>query len=438
MDSPVAKRQSAASAEEALALARARLRWLAAPHREPLLIRHRVRRVILVASASRAGSSLLAEALRGFSEFMHLQGELTPLLAACELGAPLSGEDSDALGTTRAGKAAWFGEQLDFDACSAPADSPARSGAIELFTRRLVWRLTAQWPTQHFEPDEIRSLVDAAAARLSEEDSSRWPAQKLFHTRLLARLRETHASIRPEYYDGLGDPGPASAPPSPCILEEPPFVCVRPWRPRSGDEVEKRPLIVKGPSAIHKLDFLRDAFPRASFEILHLVRRAEPSIVGLINGWLHRGFHAHRFHVPLQIEGYADNVPFEERHWWKFDFPPGWRDHLHDHLVDVSAFQWESAHRAILETIERHKIPFIRIAFERLIAPGGAGLDEAAPLQHWLGLAGADRLAHRLRGLPHIMATRRATQVDRWVERIREAGSRPDIREIARRLGDVD
>ena len=57
----------------------------------------RIREVVVVASSSRGGSSMLMELLRHSEHLLHLQAELNPFLVLAELGWPHSGSDSDRL-----------------------------------------------------------------------------------------------------------------------------------------------------------------------------------------------------------------------------------------------------------------------------------------------------------------------------------------------------
>lgn len=84
--------------------------------------------------------------------------------------------------------------------------------------------------------------------------------------------------------------------------------------------------MIKTPGNAYRLGFLRAAFPNARLRVLHLTRNPAASVNGLVDGWLHHGFHAYRLDEPLRITGYADVRP-ADRHWWKFDLPPSWPEY---------------------------------------------------------------------------------------------------------------
>ena len=178
-----------------------------------------------------------------------------------------------------------------------------------------------------------------------------------FHVIFLGKVAETHPEVNAYYYDlspnlierWIPDLVVPTGPPGPFIVEEPPFVCIRPWRPASLDELQRMPVIVKTPSNVHRWDFLRGLFPSARIRVFHLTRNAAASINGLVDGWRYNGFYSHRSSNPLRIAGYSDRTgPFGE-HWWKFDVPPGWEDFAERPLVEVCAYQWLTAHQGTLE-----------------------------------------------------------------------------------------
>src|SRR5437660_12935127 len=62
----------------------------------------KVRDVVVLASSSRGGSSMLAEMLRASSSLVHLQAEINPFLRLVGLAFPTSGTNSDELRASHA------------------------------------------------------------------------------------------------------------------------------------------------------------------------------------------------------------------------------------------------------------------------------------------------------------------------------------------------
>lgn len=403
-----------------------------------------VRTVVLLLSASRGGSSLVAAALRGFPELLHLQGEPTPLLAASRLTAPWTGADSDALGSCSPQAARWFGQHLAIDVTSTVGTLGCPEARAR-FVRSLCWRLTAQWPEEHFDLSEVDDLLDRTLWRLSlcgtprRDDDLKLP---LLHVALLRELRRRHPAVNPWYYDlrpqrlrrHLPEVPMATGPPSAGVIEEPPFILIHPPDPLLPGELTNKALVIKSPASAFRLPFYRHVFPNATVRIVHLTRDAGPSIAGLVDGWLFHGFHSHRLAEMLDIRGYADRVGPDERQWWKFDLPPGWREWTCRSLVEVCGWQWERLHQQILAVTD---LDLIRVRFEDLVRPGPDGRRAARRLGEWLGLSAPDQLGHRLRQLPLVMATR-ARQARRrrpYADEIGKVVARPRIAWLRRELG---
>ncbi|NEE15208.1 sulfotransferase, partial [Streptomyces sp. SID7499] len=94
------------------------LRGTPVPH-----FRAKVRELVVVASSSRGGSSMLSELLRTSPHLLHLRGELNPLLRLVGLDHPHSGTGSDELDAThwhglRPRSRALFDAELALDAGS--------------------------------------------------------------------------------------------------------------------------------------------------------------------------------------------------------------------------------------------------------------------------------------------------------------------------------
>lgn len=398
-----------------------------------------VRQVVLVASSSRGGSSMLVELLRRSRSLIHLRAELNPFLRLVGLCFPLTG-DSDALDeghwrSLPAGLRDVLDRELALDAgrpCQVIEDE-------EELVLDAAWRFATQWPAIDLDLEAWAATARGVLARIGR---GRFDPVR-FQLEMLRALRRTGHAVSPWHYDlprslirhAFPDVAEGCAP-GEALIEEPPFVLPRPWRRAVRRDVETSALVIKTPSNAYRLGFLRALFPNAQVRVIHLVRNPAAAVNGLIDGWRHRGFHAHRLPEPLEITGYAEERP-TDRAWWKFDLPPGWRRHVRSTLPEVCAFQWRSAHQAILADVERHEVDTRRIRFEDLT---GGPADRAACLEGlcgWLGVPFERPLQEAAwTGIEPVMATERP-RPGRWHARAGEvrAAIDRDVYATAERLG---
>ena len=339
----------------------------------------RVREVLVVGSSSRGGSSLLSELLRGEDRLVHFQAEINPHLRLAGLSWPGSGTGSDRLDAEQAANCPTLERELAREAGNLALGLHGPDD-VDRFAHALHWRLTVQWPGETFARERVADWVQSTLQRLRAEFG--WRAEEfrdtqLWHALFLVAVRAEHPAVNPYYYD-LDEalirrfhPSVAvpQGPPSPGLLEEPPFVTIRPWRRVDPAALAVRPLVVKTPSNAYRLPFLRRLFRNARLRVLHLVRNPAACVNGLLDGWLYRGFHAHYIPGGLHIAGYCDRGPAAEQRWWKFDLPPGWQEWTCRPLEEVCAFQWRAAHQAILEFVAAEPVDYFRLRYEDLVGP---------------------------------------------------------------------
>lgn len=404
---------------------RARIRALRALDPVPAIdFRAAVRDLVVIGSSSRGGSSIFAEALRRHPGLLHFRAEVNPFLVLEGRAFPGSGTGSDALG-------AWHAAGFDAGELAADCGSPVAtlSGDAEIwsFSVDLACRLTMQWPEQRFEAELIRGCVEESLAELGWAGA--FPDAALFHAVFLARLRVAHPDVNPWFYDidpaMLADLCPGAAPsdraPSSVVVEEPPFVTIRPWRRATAEELATRPLLMKTPGNVYRMPFYEALFPAARLRLIHLTRNVAASVNGLYDGWRFGGFHAHA--IAHGIQGVADHS------WWKFDLPPGWEAWTARPLEEVCAFQWRSAHTALLAWADAHP-DVLRLRFEDV-------LETEAVLQRLFAWLGAEERPGLTRDLPVVMATGRPRQ-RRWFQRaalFEQILSDPANRALMERLG---
>jgi hypothetical protein len=354
-----------------------------------------VQDVIVVLSCSRSGSSLLVEILKRCTGFLHFCAEINPFIRLAGLAWPHSGVDSDGLhaghyvGPARTALKRYLETEVGWPGTAA---DPVDCG--ETYIERLYRRLCLQWPLENFSIDEVRLAAGQAlgsVARMCRRPCDWNVDLATFYLFFLLGLRGKHPSVNPYYYDldrGLIAriaPGiaPPSGPPSPILIEEPPFVPIRPWRVGAAADLRSRPLILKTPSNAYRPMFLRTLFPRARIRTLHLTRNPGAAVNGLLDGWRSWGFHSHYVGAALPDPRYPQRG-LVDRGWWKFDLPAGWRDHVTEPIERICAFQWSSAQRAILDAHAGSE-SYRRLKFEDVLTEFRDNREELGNLRGWLG-----------------------------------------------------
>ncbi|ELX11790.1 hypothetical protein Jab_1c03770 [Janthinobacterium sp. HH01] len=392
--------------------------------------RSKVRRVAVILSSSRAGSSLIKQLLAEHPDIASLDGEMEPYLALTRnVFGPHA--DSDAVGTLL---------QPDVLADNIFAELSVPSATLpppEQLKIRWQRRLLLQFPLLFIEPAQRQNLSDALdeAMLCLHRDGGRQTDEALQRMILATVFR--HQAWRMNFYDGQPpSPLPHSGPGAcgyydePMKLEEPPFVLPRNYRRQfTADDLNSKILLFKSPSDAYRVGIHEQLFPQAEIQYIHLSRGYAQTVNGLMDGWLSpRGYFAHdmaRTGAALQIRAYSDTTPFGQR-WWKFDLPPNWRRFTHADLGDVCLNQWLAAHEAILAS----RVPALRLRFEEFMDQPAAQCQRIVEL---LGLSGLSLPGQ----LPVTMATE-APRALRWRKReqaLLDMGRRQPVRAMMERLG---
>lgn len=400
----------------------------------------RIRELVVVASSSRGGSSMFTDLLRESSDLLHLRAEINPFLRLAGLDHPVAGDDD------RLEPRHWQGlsrrrRRLLDEELALDAGTPAARVDDGAHLLDVAWRLAVQWPAVDFDPERVVRAGRRVLDRVRRE--SGWDAGELrdgrrFQWELLHDLAADGYAVDHRYYDlpGTDAVRPPRGAPGDRLVEEPPFVALRAWRRADERDCDTKPLVVKTPSNAYRLAFLRAMFPNARLRVVHLTRNPAASINGLFDGWRHPGFHAHRMTEPLRIAGYSDECPLD-RWWWKFDLPPGWRQHTGSPLTTVCAFQWRSAHDAVLDAVRDDGINSVQVRYEDLVSGAESRTRCVARLCDWLGIPFDGTFARAVRdGLDPVVTTKPPSP-GRWrrrAEAINEvlAG---DVLRTAERLG---
>lgn len=404
----------------------------------------RVRDLVLVSSSSRGGSSMLSEVLRRSDRLIHLRAEFNPFLRLVGLTHPDTGTGCDRLeashlATLDPTRRLVLDQELAIDAGRPHDRVDDRQYLLDL-----AWRMLVQWPDLALDPVELAEVGQQVLAGLRRERG--WPAGRigdvrLVQVRFLQRLRQAGYAVDPWFYD-LPDElartvvaGPPAGPPGRSLVEEPPFVLTEGWRRASAADLETKPLVIKTPGNAYRMGFLRALFPNARIHVLHLTRNPGAAVNGLVDGWLHHGFHAHRMPRPLGMPGYAEHRPQDAR-WWKFDLPPGWSDGTEAPLARVCAFQWRASHQAILAS-SVGRVDYHRLRFEDLTAGPERRLATLARVASWLDIPLDGGLAAAAsRGVAPVAATAPPAP-GRWLARAHLIRPHldPDTLTVAKELG---
>lgn len=409
-----------------------------------------VRQVVVVASSSRSGSSVFAELLSRSSRFLHFPGEINPMLRLAGLAWPVSGA-SDSLGPEHCTEEAIRALQDYFTLeAGTPANALESEQVEEEFDRSLYRQLSLQWPLEEFSLEKVSEARAAALAEVERRSGRKcdWNTDlQLFHALFLKRIRRDKPAVNPYYYD-LGrtlltelfpDLTTAAGPPSPVVIEEPPFILVRPWVRWQPADFSDCALLIKTPSNAYRLGFLRALFPAARFRILHLTRNPAASINGIYDGWHHWGFHSHYIGAELEIPNYSQ-AESPDRGWWKFDLPRGWQAHMKSPLEEICAFQWRAAHEAILQFAHAERVDYKRIRFEEILEGANGRPEILTDLCDWLEIPGDELLTALSRPLSPVMATK-APRKRRWHDNadvLMRVLNQPGIRSLSETLGYKD
>lgn len=333
----------------------------------PTSWRSRVRRVAVVLTSSRSGSSVFKACLAEHPDIAALDGEIEPFLALTGNGF---GHDpdchSDAI--VRLGKLEALADNI-FDGLTTASPHPAPSLELQARWRR---RLLLQFPALFSAPHEWAMLQCALAGALEAPGARAAPPREA--QRAVLRRVFAAAPWRMNYYDG-GFGVEADRPfDEAAKIEEPPFVLPSPARRRCTEaDVADKVLLFKSPADAFRPGLYRQLFPAAEVRYIHLTRGCAQSVNGLIDGWLSpTGFFSHdmaRAGVTLAIGGYSDRCGFGRR-WWKFDLPPNWREFVDAPLHEVCLNQWLSSHAHILSS----GVVAQRVRFEDFMLDPGATL----------------------------------------------------------------
>ncbi|WP_339103942.1 hypothetical protein [Haloterrigena salinisoli] len=332
--------------------------------------------VLLIASASRGGSSLLFDVLRHHEATCSPDGEHGKWYTLNGVCYP------------------------EFDSDHVPAD-------FESFDReRLLTDLLSDVGATVSDGDRTHR-VDNALLRLPLQ----FPDRDLPYERLRERLLDGASladaleaeGVSPIHYDEFAD-GDADEPVEREAIEERPFITSHDHkRGLRGDDFEKT-LVLKTSVDAYRLPWIRERlFPETDVDLVHLSRNPAASINGLYDGWrLNRGFQTYDV-GDLDLEGYDGSL-------WNYDLPPAWE--REGRLIDECLKQWTGAHRHILDGRDAFD-DVHRARFEDLLTDTASTV---ADIVEFAGLGDSDLLEANVDDLNQVMTTKEPERA-RWRDR---------------------
>jgi len=380
-----------------------------------------VKKIVVIAAASRSGSSLLFSVLKKIPGMYSLSGESVPFYK-------INGFSSDAFPSDEiprevsSDKKKISGFSRDFlsDFSFAAQTSPIikEENMRERYINDLALRFSLQWPEVDFSPGIFKRLASEAYT-LYLKGHQVFRVEE-FYLELILSLRRQYPKINPYYYDLPGrmirkkfpalkiPSGPAS---SVLTIEEPPFILLTPCLKPKKEDLLTKTLLLKSSADCYRLPFLKTVFPKATIKVVYLTRNPLGSINGLYDGWLYRGFFSHNLKESLKnsndclkISGYSDRYSWG-KYWWKYDLPARWRAYAHKRLEEVCAFQWYSANAAIQQYLDKTKMKYCSVKYENIIGSAATRAKEMVKLINFIGLKAAAFKDLDLDRLPVVQAT---------------------------------
>ena len=395
-----------------------------------------VKKVIIICSPSRSGSSMLTAILKRMPGVYALSGEGTPFykLNIFSLGTFPADERMAGVLFNQEHYSNLSRDFLSDLSVACDQNNIFEDNAmIERYIDDLALRFSLQWPLISFSYDLFKQLAAQAinAYRKKQENF----CKEEFYLELLWFLRQEYGAINPYYYDipenmikkkfrGLNVP---YGPPNKILtIEEPLFILLSPHGKVTYHDLSEHALLLKTTADAYRMHLVESLFPGAQIKIIYLLRNPLGCINGLYDGWLHRGFYSHNIEffmnekIPraqrmLEIKGYSDRYAWGKR-WWNYDLPPKWQEYTRKRLEDVCAFQWYSAHNALQEYFIQSKKQYCLVRYENILKSQGAMMDEIGKIIDFIGAS---------RGvLPHLgldtLPITQATQIPqpfRWRKR---------------------
>jgi hypothetical protein len=294
-------------------------------------LNEKIKKIIVIITGSRSGSSLLKTVLSKSKDIAYLSGEEEPYYILTKNAFPWT--KSDGFSNIK-------NKQRLLDLIFSDMGINTQSIDTKQITFDWQKRLLYQFPEMGlYQYENINKFIN------------------LFYNNTTSYINSTKEFLnifinnKRGYYDLFGKDKCEFK--ESIKIEEPPFVIPTQKRSFTEADVETYPLFFKTPQDCYRIGLFEELFPNAEIKYIHLSRGFAQTVNGLIDGWNSpKGFFAHNMdsqNIELKIKGYSDINSFGKK-WWKFDLPENWKEYINEPIEEVCLNQWYSAHNSIFES----------------------------------------------------------------------------------------
>lgn len=393
-----------------------------------------VRKLLIIASSSRSGSSLLFDVLKKIPSIYSPSGECMPFYKLSGLNSDLHYSDQESINSLAdENQIAELKRNLFSDVAISATIKDFRNDeqTIKNYIDDLALRFSIEWPLINFEYHVFKVIAEQAMK--SHFNSNIYFSVTAFYLELLFHLQKKYA-INPFYYDipkellarKFPDKKESFGPPNDTfVIEEPLFILIEPRRNICKDDLAEKILLLKDPVNSYRFEFLEGLFPNALTKIIFLTRNPASSINGLYDGWLNRGFFSGNLinyfnnqnisPQSLNITGYSDQAEWG-KWWWNFDRPSRWENYSNSTLEEVCAFQWKENNDSILQYLSQTNCKVYKLKFEEFIGSVKLRKDKLIEICDFIGFNGNINNIIDLSNLPLVQVTEKPKPA-RWKER---------------------
>ena len=300
----------------------------------------KVKKVSVVLTASRTGSSLMKTVLSMSNDVAYLSGEEEPYYIITDNAFPFN-SDSDSFQTIK-------NTQRVLDLIHQDLGVNTDEINIKKITADWQQRILLQFPGID---DEAYAMIPTLVKNCYSTNNYK-EGTNAFLKALLGRKSGYYDFFNDGKFDFVED----------IKIEEPPFVVPGQKRALLEDDYANKVFVFKTPQDCYRIGIFEQLFPNAEIKYIHLTRGFAQTVNGLMDGWLSdTGFFAHNMDIvdtELKIKDYTDCKRFGNK-WWKFDLPPNWRETRDKPLAEVCLNQWMQAHNHIIDSgINKLQIKF--------------------------------------------------------------------------------
>jgi len=350
-----------------------------------------VRKVCVILTSPRGGSSVFTKDMKNISNTMHLQGEETPFYEAAGWNDFLNQELQPRVNVTDTNYRQ-FARDMLYDMGTINTGNFNSRHYAEQIVSRMIFQLPDLFKVNNITVDVMQRLIDVIAANAEARQKEGVFNPEDFYIDVFVKLDGFIRGLKTKlgYYDinenKLAGIVPKSTlvgatPANQILAEEAPFVLSEPMNPVSSEDLASKTLVIKNPTNSFRMDFIQSLYPSAQIKVIHLTRNPAAAMNGLYDGWQHRGFYSFVLKRPLNTSDY------KQRRYWSFDMPPNYQECYNTtELMDICLFQWAAAHKHILRykriAAANMNIQYHTVRFEDYIQNRTSVMNSVA---QWLG-----------------------------------------------------